>query len=157
MKILTEEGEAVATDMLPERITKRHYAALNLAIDDFVFLPMIFLDCFMAASVTVTFGNLRIRLPANHSIVITDIEVGAVEIIPIRQADNCEAFSFHPLIGSIAEGLPIRVRYSPDRIKWAIPRFPSHLAIAVPIDSTRCVYLAKSSNWPEKTVSNFLF
>lgn len=143
MIYLTEEGEAVSTTDIPNRMATRHFATLDMKAYDFAYPPLIFLDRFRDNVATVSVGRVSVDIPADWKILIYDNEVGYIDAMSLREVVAGDAFSFHPIRSIIAEALPFSVSISSQKADWEIPRLTSSSYLVVPVGERRAIVVGK--------------
>ena len=153
MMILTEENEAVPLAGLPERICDtRHYCIMR--DEDFQFAPLIFVECYQARAIKLTFGRFSVKIPDDFQILAYDSDCGIIEAVDSLRG-GFEAFSFNPLSGLLPSAPDYRASRSLEKVEWLVPKMPTDCALAVSV-GPHVIYITRSKTMSEINLSDLL-
>lgn len=153
MQILTEENEKMSLMGIPERLTDtRHYCVLR--DEDFQFAPLIFVECYQARAIKLTFGKVSVKIPDDFQILAYDRDCGIIEAIDSLRG-GFQAFSFNPLSGLLPSAPDYRASRSLEKVEWMVPRMPMDSALAVPVGE-HVIYITRSKTLSEINLSDLL-
>src|SRR5258708_2677054 len=87
---------------------------------DWVFIPLIFLDCFPRPSADLQIGQYRIQLPLDWSVVIADKHFGNMEIIELKHLNerDFQVFAMNPCKGYMPSFLDISIENIFPDVTW---------------------------------------
>jgi len=154
MKILTVENEVYDLDSVPDEIDDIRYCVFDASDPDYMdyyFLPLIFLESFYAPAICLTIGNYDIKMPMDWSIVITDEDMGGIELIPLASLNNrgFVAPVFNPLRNSIPVAAEIHITNIYKDVKWYFPKLKNGHVLTIPLEDgpePKCALFVKEAN-----------
>ena len=148
MKILTVENDVYEIDHVPDEIDDIRFCVFDTTETDWMdyyFLPLIFLESFYAPAICLQIGENSIQMPMDWSIVITDEDLTAIEVIPLTSLNNRGFLTatLNPLGRKMLEAEPIQITNIYQDVKWYFPKLRPGQMLAVPIETCakpRCAY-----------------
>lgn len=155
MRLLKTDNTSFLMNSLPEQIDDLRYCILDYSspkdLVDFFWLPLIFLDQFARPSADLSLGKYRIQMPLDWSIVISDKNSGAVEIIELRHINDrpFTAFVMNPINGFMPSFEEITIENIFPDITWTMPKLKYGHILAIPLTSDTsppCAFFVKDVN-----------
>lgn len=154
MKILTVENNVYDLDSVPNEIDDLRYCVFDAGESnnmDYFFLPLIFLESFHAPSICLKIGEYNLQMPMDWSIVITDEDMGGLEIIPLASLNNRGFIApvFNPMRNSIPEASEIKITNIYNDVKWYFPKLKNGHILVVPLENKhepKCALFVKEAN-----------
>jgi len=116
---------------------------------DYLFAPLIFLECFSSPAVVLKIGESVIRMPLDWQILIGEADQGDLEVIPLTSTNDrgFSAFTFNPLGAFRPEFQPIEIIDVYQDVKWYFPKLRQGHLLAVPLEenaySPLCAFFVK--------------
>lgn len=159
MNILLPENRSFNTAKIPEGGSEIYYCVLDYSnIDDvdYHFLPMVFIEDFSKACVELKIGENIVQIPLPWSILISEQELGDVELLPFIEfhGRDFDAFTFNPCTGFMPEFMPIEIINIYQDVRWCVPSMKPEQLLAIPITTGKnpqCAFFAESKNkFPEE-------
>lgn len=155
MKILTVDNTTYDIDCVPDQIDEINYCVFDAsdpdpAVQDYYFLPLLFLESFHAPAICLEIGPYSIQMPMDWSIITSDEEFSDVEIIPLASLNNrgFVAPIFNPMRPGIPRAMEIRITNIYQDVKWYFPKLKHGHILAIPIEEAenpKCVYFVKEA------------
>jgi hypothetical protein len=118
---------------------------------DYYFLPLIFLESFYAPAICLQIGENSIQMPMDWSIVITDEDLTAIEVIPLTSLNNRGFLTatLNPLGRKMLEAEPIQITNIYQDVKWFFPKLKNGHLLVAPLENKpnpRCAFFVKEAN-----------
>ena len=140
---------------IPEQVdTDLRYCVLdysNQADVDFMFPPLVFLDVFSRPSADLKIGKYRVQVPLDWSIVISDKNMGNLEIIDLKHINDrdFQAFCFNPICGYMPHFLDLEIDNIFPNVAWSVPKLKNGHLLAVPLNGgpePLCAFFIRDTN-----------
>lgn len=130
-------------NQLPNEVDDLRYCVLDYSDSqdcDFFFIPFISLDSFSRPAADLKIGKYRIQMPLDWSIIISDKNLGNLEIIELKHLNDrpFEAFIMNPINGYMPEFGEISIENIYPDVNWNMPRLKNRHILAVPLTDTPC-------------------
>ena len=155
MRILTERNTTFQMNEIPEQIeTDLRYCVLdysNQADVDFLFPPLVFLDVFSRPAADLRIGKFRVQVPLDWSIVISDKNMGTMEVIDLKHINDrdFQAFCFNPINGYMPSFLDIDIENIFPNVSWSVPKLKNGHLLAIPLsheEEPLCAFFVRDTN-----------
>ncbi len=155
MKILTNENLMFDMSTLPEEIDDDlRFCVLDYSNQlevDFLFPPLYYVDHFSRPAADLKVGKYKTQVPLDWSIVISDKNLGCLEVIELKHLNDREfdAFVFNPINGYMPDFLQIEIDNIYPSMNWYMPKLKHGQLLAVPLDNCidpPCIFIVKDTN-----------
>ena len=101
MKILTLDNTPYDLDHLPDEVDDMRFSILDNsdpANTDYHYIPLIFLESFVAPALVLRIGDHRVRMPVDWQILIGEPDLGDLEMLPLTSInDSIHSVAFVPV------------------------------------------------------------
>ena len=151
MKILTLDNTPYDLDHLPDEGDDMRFSILDNsdpANTDYHYIPLIFLESFVAPALVLRIGDHSVRMPVDWQILIGEPDLGDLEMLPLTSINDrgFKAFEFNPL-SSFRPSFPdIEILDVYHEVTWYAPKLKNGQMLTVPISTgakPQCVYFVK--------------
>ena len=118
---------------------------------DFLFPPLVFLDVFSRPSADLKIGPFRVQVPLDWSIVISDKNMGSMEVIDLKHINDREfqAFCFNPINGYMPSFYDIDIVNIFPNVSWSLPKLKNGHLLAIPLSMDKeplCAFFVRDTN-----------
>lgn len=154
MNILTPENTCFNMNMISKLVDDLQYCVLDYSNPndvDFYFIPLIFLDTYPRPAADLQIGPYRVQVPLDWSIVISEKNLGNLEIIELKHLNDrpFEAFVLNPIKSYMPDFYEITIENLYPDITWNVPKLKYGHILAVPLETTdnpKCAFFVKDAN-----------
>lgn len=155
MRILTEFNNFYDLSNLPPKIDfDLRFCVLdysNQAEVDFVFPPLYYMDEFSRPAADLRIGNFKTQIPLDWSIVISDKNMGNLEVIDLKHINDrdFQAFCYNPISGYMPSFLDLEIENIFPNVEWSVPKLKHGHILAVPLNNSEaplCAFFVKDTN-----------
>lgn len=151
MRILTLENEAFLMNNIPDEVDDLAFCVLDNSkpIDpDYMFIPLIFLESFVAPALVLRVGEHTIKMPVDWKVLIGEPDVGDLEVLALTSMNDrgFKAFTCNPLGAFRPEFMPIDIVDAYNGITWYFPKLKSGQMLCVPLEDGEdppCAFFVK--------------
>jgi hypothetical protein len=151
MRILTLDNKPFELDHLLEEVDDLRFAIFdnsNIQAPDYFYIPLIFLESFIAPAIVLRVGHSIVKMPMDWQILIGEPDLGDLEVLPLTSINDrgFKAFQFNPL-SSFSPTFPdVEIIDIYQEITWYCPKLKNGQLLCVPLtedESPDCVYFVK--------------
>jgi len=158
MRLLTEENITFdinkIPDEIPEALCNIQYCVLDYSNKqdvDYYFIPLVFLESFVAPAIELKIGNHILQMPLDWSIVVGDRHLGDLEVLQLDQLNDrsFSAFSINPISSFVVSYYKIEIINIFMDKKWYFPKLKYGHLLAVPLSTapkSECVFFVKETS-----------
>lgn len=155
MRILLSDNVSFDMDKIPDRMgDDLFYCVLDYSNQqdvDFFFVPMVITEQFPRPAADLKIGPHRIQMPLDWSIMITDRNLGTLEMVELKQINDrqFDAFAMNPIDGYFPEFHEITIQNVFADVTWNIPRLKRGHILVVPLSekpNSPCVFFVREGN-----------
>lgn len=118
---------------------------------DFMFPPLYYMDEFSRPAADLRIGKYHVQVPLDWSIVISDKNMGNMEVIDLKHinAREFQAFCFNPICGYMPSFLDIEIDNIFPDVAWSVPKLKHGHLLAVPLtmgEEPLCAFFIRDTN-----------
>ncbi len=155
MKILTNENRVVNMTDIPDTIDyDLRFCVLDYSNQndvDFMFPPLFYKDVFSRPAADLRIGKYRVQIPLDWSIVISDKNMGNMEVIDLKHINDrdFQAFCYNPINGYMPSFLDIEIDNIFPNVSWNVPKLKHGHLLAVPLhdgNEPLCAFFVRDTN-----------
>lgn len=152
---MTENNTTYNLAELPEQIDfDLRFCVLdysNQADVDFIFPPLFYMDEFSRPSADLRIGDFRVQMPLDWSIIISDKNMGNLEVIDLKHINDrdFQAFCYNPICGYMPSFLDIEIENIFPNVSWSVPKLKHGHILAVPLSAAHtplCALFVRDTN-----------
>ena len=151
MQILTLENQAFSMNDIPNEVEDLVFCVLDNSKPndpDYMFIPLIFLESFVAPALVLRIGKHTIKMPFDWKILIGEPDVGDLEVLALTSMNDrgFRAFTCNPLGRFNPQFMDIDIVDAYQGITWFSPKLKSGQMLCVPLDDSEnppCVFFVK--------------
>lgn len=156
MRILTNYNTTFDMTELPSEIDyELCYCVLDYSNQadevDFRFPPLYYIDEFSRPAADLRIGDFSVQIPLDWSIVISDKNMGNMEVIDLKHINDrdFQAFCFNPIAGYMPSFLDIDIENIFPNVTWSMPKLKHGHLLAVPLtddEEPLCAFFVRDTN-----------
>lgn len=118
---------------------------------DFIFPPLYYIDEFSRPAADLRIGKYRVQVPLDWSIVISDKNMGNMEVIDLKHinAREFQAFCFNPIAGYMPAFLDFEIENVFPNVAWSVPKLKHGHLLAIPLSieaEPLCAFFVRDTN-----------